>query len=251
VKVLVSGGAGFIGSTISSACLDDGITPIILDSLETGHRSFTRGRIFYHGDIADAELVDRIFVEHPDIWSAVHCASLVVVADSVAHPLRYYRENVAKAVDFVDHLVRNGCGRLIFSSSASVYGGKAALALDETAPLEPASPYARGKVMLEEVLADCTRAYDLRVMSLRYFNPIGADPSLRSGQQVSRPTHVLGRIIEACDSGGEFQITGVDWPTRDGTGMRDYIHVWDLARAHTNAIAISTRCWRRRLRTVT
>ncbi|MFY1669392.1 UDP-glucose 4-epimerase GalE [Plantactinospora sp. WMMB334] len=236
MKVLVAGGAGFIGSTVASACLDEGIEPVILDSLCTGRVEFTRERAFYRGDIADAALLDRIFTDHPDITAVLHAAALIVVPESVSEPLRYYRENVAKSLDFLDHVLRNGVTRYVFSSSAAIYRAGADFSVDESSPIEPVSPYARTKAMMESVLADTARATPLRALSLRYFNPIGADPRLRTGLQVVRPTHALGRLIDAWTGGGEFSITGTDWPTRDGSGIRDYIHVWDLARAHVQAL---------------
>src|SRR5262245_17518025 len=236
MKVLIAGGAGFIGSTVSSACTDNGITPVILDNLSTGRSEFVSGRIFYNGDIADGQLVDKIFAEHPDIGAVVHAAAMIVVPESVAQPLRYYRENVSKSVDFIDHILRNRCSRYLFSSSAAIYAPGPDFSVDESSPLAPGSPYARTKVVMETVLEDCTAAYDLRVLSLRYFNPIGADPKLRSGLQVRRPTHLLGQILTAAESNEEFVLTGVDWPTRDGSGIRDYIHVWDLAIAHVRAL---------------
>lgn len=232
MKVLITGGAGFIGSTVASACLDQQIEPVILDSLVTGRIEFTRGRIFYHGDIADAALVDRIFAEHPEIEATVHCAALIVVPESVSDPLRYWHANVAKTISFVEHLLRNGRPRLLFSSTAAMYGAGADFAVDENSAIEPASPYARTKAAVEAMLKDVAAATDLRALSLRYFNPIGADPKLRTGLQVKQPTHLLGKLIEAAETGETFQITGTDWPTRDGTGIRDFIHVWDLAAAH-------------------
>jgi UDP-glucose 4-epimerase len=236
VKVLIAGGAGYIGSTIASACCDAGIIPVILDSLVTGRREFTAGRPFYHGDIADGPLVDRLFAEHPDIAAAVHCAGLVVVPDSVAAPVRYYRENVSKSLEFAAHLLRNGCGRLIFSSSAAVYKASEDLTVDEDSAIDPQSPYARSKATCEAMFADVAAAEPLRVLSLRYFNPIGADPWMRTGLQFRRPTNALGRMIQARSDGVPFLITGTDWPTRDGSGIRDYVHVWDLAVAHVAAL---------------
>lgn len=236
MKVLVAGGAGFIGSTVGSACLDEGWTPVILDNLRTGRIEFTRDRTFYQGDIADGPLIDRIFAEHPDIAAVVHAAALIVVPESVAQPLRYYRENVAKSIDFIEHVVRNGCQRYLFSSSAAIYKPGDDFSVDETSPIEPPSPYARTKAMMEDVLADTAAATDLRALSLRYFNPIGADPAMRTGLQIRRPSHALGKLITAHEADEEFLITGVDWPTRDGSGIRDYIHVWDLARAHVQAL---------------
>ncbi|MFY1690990.1 UDP-glucose 4-epimerase GalE [Plantactinospora sp. WMMB782] len=236
MKVLIAGGAGFIGSTVASACLDEGIEPVILDSLCTGRAEFTRGRTFYRGDISDGALLDRIFAEHPEIGAVLHAAALIVVPESVSQPLRYYRENVGKSLDLLEHVIRNGVTRYVFSSSAAIYRPGADLSVDETSPLAPASPYARTKAMMETVLADTAEATGLRALSLRYFNPVGADPLLRTGLQLPRPTHALGRLIDAWAEGGEFLITGTEWPTRDGSGVRDYVHVWDLARAHVQAL---------------
>jgi UDP-glucose 4-epimerase len=233
VKVLVTGGAGYIGSTVVSACLDEGIQPVVLDSLVTGRVEFTEGRPFYHGDIADGRLLDRVFAEHPDIDATVHCAALIVVPESVTDPLRYWQANVAKTIALVEHLLRNGCHRLLFSSTAAMYGAPGgAGAVDEDSALDPSSPYARTKAAVEAMLRDVAAATELRALSLRYFNPVGADPQLRTGLQLKRPSHLLGKLIEAAGSGEEFLVTGTDWPTRDGTGIRDYIHVWDLAQAH-------------------
>lgn len=237
VKVLISGGAGFIGSTIASACLDAGLTPVILDSLVTGRREFTAGRTFYHGDICDGDLVDRIFAEHPDLTAAVHCAALIVVPDSVADPARYYRANVTKSLDFVTSLVRNRCTRMIFSSSASIYAPDDDLSVHEASAIDPQSPYARTKALCEAMFADIAAAEPIGIVSLRYFNPIGADPKMRTGLQLPRPTHALGQMILHAQLGDAFHITGTDYPTRDGSGIRDYVHVWDLASAHLAALA--------------
>ncbi|UQW99111.1 UDP-glucose 4-epimerase GalE [Streptomyces sp. RerS4] len=234
MKVLITGGAGFIGSTIASACLDEGIEPVILDDYSTGRREFTEGRIRYEGDIADGALIDRIFTEHPDIEITIGCAAKIVVPESVAEPLRYYTENVSNGLALLGHLLRNGCTRFLFSSSAAIYD--AGLGITETAPLNPLSPYARTKAVFENALEDITAGTDLRAISLRYFNPIGADPKMRSGLQVTRPTHALGVMIDKFHAGLPYPVTGTDWETRDGTGIRDYVHVWDLARAHIAAL---------------
>jgi UDP-glucose 4-epimerase len=236
LKVLVAGGAGYIGSTIASACSDAGITPLILDNLVTGRREFAAGRAFYEGDIADGSLVDRVFTEHPDIDAVIHCAALIVVPDSVADPIGYYRANVAKSLAFTAHLLRNGCERLIFSSSAAIYGAGADLTVDEDSPIDPQSPYARTKAMCEAMFADIAATQTIRVLSLRYFNPIGADPKMRTGLQLAKPTHALGKMMQALEEGIPFEVTGTDYPTRDGSGIRDYIHVWDLAIAHVAAL---------------
>ncbi|MFD4320460.1 UDP-glucose 4-epimerase GalE [Streptomyces sp. NPDC058548] len=234
MKVLITGGAGFIGSTIASACLDDGIEVVILDDLSTGRPEFVEGRTWYRGDIADGGLIDRIFAEHPDIHAAIGCAAKIVVPESVADPLYYYTENVAKGLALLGHLNRNGCERFLFSSSAAIY--EAGQGITETAPLNPMSPYARTKAHFENALEDIAAGTPLRAISLRYFNPIGCDPKLRSGLQVMQPTHALGVMINAFHAGRPFPVTGTDWETRDGTGIRDYVHVHDLARAHIAAV---------------
>ena len=237
MKVLIAGGAGYIGSTVASACLDAEITPVILDSLVTGRREFAAGRPFYEGDISDGALVDRIFAEHPDIYAVIHCAALIVVPESVTDPIGYYTANVAKSLKFAGHLIRNGCGRLIFSSSAAVYRAGEDLTVDEDSIIDPQSPYARTKAICEAMFGDIAAAHPLRVLSLRYFNPIGADPKMRTGLHLRHPSHALGRMMQAREEGVPFTITGVDWPTRDGSGIRDYIHVWDLAEAHVAALS--------------
>jgi UDP-glucose 4-epimerase len=237
VKVLITGGAGYIGSTVASACEDAGITPVILDNLVTGRRQFGTDRLFYEGDIADGAVLDKIFGAHPDIVAAVHCAALIVVPESVLDPVRYYEANVAKSLELVRHLLRNGCTRLLFSSTAALYQPGPDGSVSEDSPVAPESPYARTKAMCEGMFADIAGGTPLRVVSLRYFNPIGADPRLRSGLQVRNPTHALGKLIEAYETGEPFHVTGTDWATRDGSGIRDYIHVWDLAAAHVAALA--------------
>jgi UDP-glucose 4-epimerase len=158
------------------------------------------------------------------------------VPESVSEPLRYYENNVGKTIDLIDHLHQLGCRRFLFSSSASIYAPRRDFTVDENSAIEPGSPYAATKALVEQVLRDVSAAGVINSLSLRYFNPIGADPQLRTGLQVERPTHALGRLIEAYDSGTPFTVTGTDWPTRDGSGIRDFIHVWDLAQAHVNAI---------------
>ncbi|SEG99578.1 UDP-glucose 4-epimerase [Nonomuraea solani] len=236
MRVLITGGAGYIGSTVASACLDAGIDPVILDSLVTGRREFAEGRVFYEGDISDGPLIDKIFAENPDIAAVIHCAALIVVPDSVADPVGYYRANVAKSLEFVDHLLRNGRTRMIFSSSASIYRTGDDHTVTEESPLDPQSPYARTKAVCEAMFADITATRPIKILSLRYFNPIGADPQMRTGLQLRRPSHALGKMIGAYEDGVPFQITGTDYPTSDGTGIRDYVHVWDLAAAHVAAL---------------
>ncbi|WP_395690798.1 UDP-glucose 4-epimerase GalE [Nocardioides sp.] len=237
MKVLVTGGAGYIGSTTAKALEEAGHTPVILDSLLTGPLAFVRDRIFYEGDIADRALLRRIVDEHPDLDATVHMAARIVVPESVEKPYEYYRDNVAGSLELFDELNSLGKGRVLFSSSASIYALKNEFEVSEGDPLAPASPYARTKRMMEEVLQDMAAATELRAIILRYFNPIGSDPDLQSGIYAKEPSHVLGQLVMAARGQKDaFTITGTDHPTRDGTGIRDYVHVWDLARAHVRAV---------------
>lgn len=235
MKILITGGAGYIGSTIASACLDAGHEVVILDDLSAGRREFVRDLPFYEGDVGDQTLLNQVFTQHA-IDAVVHCAAKIVVPESVEHPLEYYSNNVGKTLVLLAAMNRYQVTRLLFSSSASIYGPDDNFQVDEQSPLRPSSPYARTKFMTELILSDVAAASDLRVISLRYFNPIGTDPQLRTGQQIEHPTHVLGKLIEAWQADTTFTVTGVDWPTRDGSGIRDFIHVWDLALAHVAAL---------------
>jgi UDP-glucose 4-epimerase len=236
MKVLITGGAGYIGSTVATACIEAGIEVVILDDLSTGLRAFGEGRNLYEGDIADREVLDRIVADHPDIDAVVHCAARIVVPESVADPLGYYDTNVGKTVILLQRLREAGISRVVFSSSAAVYQGESGEGVDETGLLAPSSPYATTKAMVEQILKDAAVAGDFRAIALRYFNPIGADPQLRTGLQNPTPSHALGKIMQARAAGAAFSITGTDWATRDGSGLRDYIHVWDLALAHVAAV---------------
>jgi UDP-glucose 4-epimerase len=237
MKVLVTGGAGYIGSVTAKALEEAGHTPVILDSLLSGPLAFVRDRIFYEGDIADRALLRRIAAEHPDIAATIHMAARIVVPESVEKPYEYYRDNVAKSLELFDELSALGLNRVLFSSSASLYATKDSFEVTEQDPLDPQSPYARTKRMMEQVLEDMAAATDLRAIVLRYFNPIGSDPDLESGIYAKEPSHVLGQLVMAARGiKDSFTITGVEHPTRDGTGIRDYIHVWDLALAHVRAI---------------
>ena len=237
MKVLVTGGAGYIGSTTCLALERAGHVPVVLDSLLTGPRAFVGERIFYEGDIADRDLVARVVHDHPDLDATIHMAARVVVPESVAEPYLYYRDNVAKSLELFDCLADLDKPRVLFSSSASVYAFAETFEVDESAPVDPQSPYARTKLVMEMVLGDLAAAGRLRAVVLRYFNPIGSDPGLHTGIHVREPSHVLGQLVRAATGQQEaFTITGVEHPTRDGTGLRDYIHVWDLAKAHVAAV---------------
>jgi len=237
MKILVTGGAGYIGSTICSALLDAGHTPVILDSLITGRIEFTKDRVFYEGDIADNKLIKRIFTENPDIYATIHCAALIIVPESTEKPYEYYRENVEKSLELFHSLKEAGCKRLVFSSSASIYDVVPGFMVTESAPLKPSSPYARTKFIMEMILRDYCTAYSMQGIALRYFNPIGADPQMRTGLQIANPSHAIGKLVDVqLGKLPQFTITGTDYDTRDGTGIRDYVHVWDLAQAHVRAV---------------
>jgi UDP-glucose 4-epimerase len=237
MKVLITGGAGYIGSTIASCLMDRGHTPVILDSLVKGRKEFVAGRTFYQGDVADRALLEKIAHDHPDIGRVIHCAALIVVPESVERPYLYYRENVSKSVELFYALHELGIRKAIFSSSASIYGPREQFQVDENCELEAHCPYAYTKIAVERVLSDFSRAYGTKALSLRYFNPIGADPQLRSGPYDPNPSHLLGNLIEVASGRKDtLEINGTSWATRDGSAIRDYVHVWDLARAHSLAV---------------
>jgi UDP-glucose 4-epimerase len=236
VKILVTGGAGYIGSAIAVECLDRGMDVVVLDDLSGGYDGVPEAASAYIGDVADREIIDRIMGDHPEIAVVVHCAAKTVVPASVRHPLEYYAENVGKTITLLGLLQEHGVERVVFSSSASVYRADSASGVSEDADLGPSSPYARTKLMAEQILADAGLSGAIRSIALRYFNPIGADTGLRTGLRNPSPTHVLGRIVDAWERGSSFTITGTDWPTTDGSGLRDFVHVSDLAVAHARAI---------------
>jgi UDP-glucose 4-epimerase len=235
MKVLVTGGAGYIGSTVVSALIDAGDEPVVVDDLSRGSAEFLRDIPHVVGDIADPAVLDQVFDEHPGVRTAIHCAARTIVSDSVLDPLSYYRENVAKTVYLVDGLLYRGCERVIFSSSAAVYGSTDTPVVTEEAPLRPASPYGRTKVLVERMLSDIASAGTLKALALRYFNPVGCDPNHRSWPYDPEPTHALGALMRAWAGGGTFYIHGRDWDTVDGTAVRDFVHVWDVALAHVAA----------------
>ncbi len=237
MKVLVTGGAGYIGSTVCSALEDNGHTPIIIDSLITGKKEYIHGRHFYKADIANTKELQKIFTDHPDIFITIHCAGLIIVSDSTLDPYKYYEENLIKSIKLFKNLLDLKKTKLIFSSTASLYKSSNGSMLTEESELLPQSPYAKTKLAIEMVLQDFAKAYTFQSIALRYFNPIGADPKMRSGPYVENSTHVVGKLIESTKSKDiSFTITGTNWNTRDGTGIRDYIHVWDLAQAHVAAV---------------
>lgn len=237
-KVLVTGGAGYIGSTIVTALREQGREVVILDDLSTGLEEFAGVSPLYVGDVGDRDLLRQVFRAHR-IETVVHCAARVSVPESVADPVGYFDNNVTKAMTLLDvmsdHMLQR---KLVFASSASVYGNPedGQLWVDESSPVAPASPYAQTKAIFDQVLALACRGGWGKAISLRFFNPVGSDPKMRTGMPSKDPGHVLGRLITAWRTKQPFTITGTDWPTPDGTGLRDYIHVWDLAQGVVKAV---------------
>jgi UDP-glucose 4-epimerase len=237
MTVLVTGGAGYIGSHTVYALLDRGESVVVLDDLSTGVRAQVGEQaVFVKGDIADPALVRNIVSTH-GVDAVIHFAGSIVVPDSVADPLGYYENNVVKSRALIATLIECGVSRFIFSSTATVYAEAAPQPLAETAPTAPVSPYARSKLMTEWMLEDAARAHDFRPIVLRYFNVAGADPKGRTGQSAAKATHLIKRAARvALGRESYLNIFGTDYPTPDGTGVRDYIHVSDLAAAHILAL---------------
>ena len=237
MKVLVAGGAGYIGSTVCSALKEAGHTPIVLDSLIRGKEEFAKMNIFYKGDISDLDVLKKIVEEQGPIEYAIDFAALISVPESTEKVYEYYKNNVSKTIEFLNNLHTVGCNNIIFSSSASIYGSSDTIEVTEDAPHRPSSPYAKTKSMMEGIIEDFCDCYGMKGVLLRYFNPLGADPKLRTGAFIEKPSHILGKLLEAYNSEDKsFTVTGVDWPTPDGSGIRDYIHLWDLAKAHVKAV---------------
>ena len=237
MATLVTGGAGYIGSHTVYALLDRGDRVVVLDNLSTGVKAQVgSSAAFVQGDVADAALVKQIIADHR-IDSVIHFAGSIVVPDSVADPLGYYENNVVKSRALIAACVEAGIKHFIFSSTATVYAEDARQPLAEGERKAPISPYARSKLMTEWVLEDASRATKLTHMVLRYFNVAGADAQGRTGQSTPKATHLIKRAAQvALGRVPQLDIFGTDYPTPDGTGVRDYIHVSDLAGAHLLAL---------------
>lgn len=238
MAVLVTGGAGYIGSHMAWALLDAGHDVVVLDRLSTGFRWAVPERArFYLGDVADKTLLRQIFDENK-IDAIIHFAGSIVVPDSVLNPLDYYDNNTVKSRELIAAAIEAGISNFIFSSTAAVYGSVASNALvRETAPLNPENPYGQSKMMTEIMLRDAARVHDFRYVALRYFNVAGADPQGRTGQSSRNASHLLKIACEAALGLRErVNVYGTDYPTPDGTGVRDYIHVSDLVAAHLRAL---------------
>lgn len=237
LKIFVTGGAGYIGSHVVLALGEAGHDVLVYDNLSTGNR-----KAVLHGELVVGDLADRILLQdtlerfRPD--AVMHFAASIEVGESVRDPLKYYRNNSANALNLLETMRTVGLGRLVFSSTAAVYGNPPAVPVDETAPLEPINPYGASKLVTEQMLRDLAAADPVfSYVSLRYFNVAGADPHVRLGQDYANPTHLITRALKtALGIFPKLQVYGTDYTTKDGTCIRDYIHVSDLARAHLDAL---------------
>ncbi len=237
MTILVTGGAGYIGSQMAYQLVDSGERVVVLDNLSTGFDwAIPPGVPAVAGDVGDARLLDALIAEH-GVSAIIHFAASVVVPESVADPLRYYRNNTVNSRSLIEAAVRGGVEHFILSSTAAVYGEPDRVPIAEDAPTRPMSPYGSSKLMAEIILRDAARAHGLRYMILRYFNVAGADPQLRTGQSTRGATHLIKVAAEtALGLRPKLEIFGADYPTPDGTCIRDYIHVGDLAAAHSDAL---------------
>jgi UDP-glucose 4-epimerase len=234
MRVLVTGGAGYIGSVTVEALAEAGHVPIVLDDLSTGHPGAVLEGVALHvGSIADRTLVERILREDR-VDAILHCAARSLVGESMTDPAKYYRDNVAGGVALLEAAREAGVARIVFSSTAAVYGVPDEVPITEDAPLRPINPYGETKRTFEAAMHWYGQAYGLRSVSLRYFNAAGA--SERFGEAHHPETHLVPNILRAAESGEELVLFGDDFPTLDGTPIRDYIHVRDLARAHIAAL---------------
>jgi len=238
MTILVTGGAGYIGSHMVHALVDNGEPPVVLDNLSTGFRFLIPSAVtFISGSTGDRELLAKLLLQHR-VTEIIHFAASVVVPESVRDPLAYYRNNTMNTCTLLDAAIEAGVKHFIFSSTAAVYGNGGDAPVRETAPTPPISPYGSSKLMSEIMLHDVGRAHGLRFVVLRYFNVAGADPRLRTGQSTPQATHLIKVACEtALGRRPKLDVYGTDYPTPDGTCIRDYIHVSDLARAHLAALA--------------
>src|SRR6187399_792196 len=237
VPVLVTGGAGYIGSHAVLALVDRGWPVAVIDNLSTGFRfSIPAGVPLYEGDIADAVLLARIFAEQ-GTRAVMHFAGSIIVPESVENPLKYYHNNTVKSRALIEAAVAAGIPHFIFSSTAATYGIPETSPVTEDSPRRPINPYGWSKLMTEQMLGDVAAAHPLNYCALRYFNVAGADPQARSGQSTAGATHLIKVAVEAAlGQRASVSVFGTDYDTPDGTGVRDYIHVTDLAAAHVLAL---------------
>jgi UDP-glucose 4-epimerase len=238
MTILVTGGAGYIGSHMVHALVDAGESVVVLDNLTTGFDwAIAKGVPLIIGDTGDQALVANVIKQH-DITDIIHFAASIVVPESVAEPLRYYRNNTANSRALIECAVEGGVRNFIFSSTAAVYGNPERTPVGEDDPVRPMSPYGSSKLMTEIILRDAAAAHPLSYVILRYFNVAGADPQGRTGQSTKGATHLIKVAVEtALGRRTKMEVFGTDYPTPDGTCIRDYIHVSDLVRAHSDALA--------------
>lgn len=236
MAVLVTGGLGYVGSHSVKQLVERGEHVINLDNLIFGHKQAACGSEVIIGDIGDRALLRDIFSKY-DIDAAMHFAALADVPESVADPRKYYDTNVAKSLALLDVMLEHDVKMMIFSSSAATFGEPQIVPIPEDHPKNPTNPYGRSKLMLEEILREYERAYGLRAISLRYFNASGADPSGEIGEDHNPEHHLIPIVLQvALGQREQVSIYGTDWPTKDGTCIRDYVHVSDLAQAHLLAL---------------
>ncbi|MGP9813503.1 UDP-glucose 4-epimerase GalE [Rhodopseudomonas sp. NSM] len=235
--ILVTGGAGYIGSHMTLALQAAGERPLVIDDLSAGLRSAVpEGVPFFRGSVGDSGFVGDVMDRHP-IAAIIHFAASVVVPESVAHPLAYYRNNTANARTLIDCAVQRGVPHFVFSSTAAVYGEPDRNPIGEDQPTQPINPYGRSKLMVEWMLGDVARAHPLSYAALRYFNVAGADPDGRAGQSSPNATHLIKIAVQAALGKRDgLDVFGTDYPTADGSCIRDYVHVADLVAAHLDAL---------------
>lgn len=235
-EVLVAGGAGYIGSHTVKELRRAGFRPVVFDNLSSGHRDAVKGTELLEGDLRDPAAIKRAF-EGRGFAAVLHFASLIQVGESYANPRKYYLQNLLTSLNLLEAALDAGVRRFIFSSSAAVYGIPREIPLRENHAIDPINPYGRTKVMVEKILEDYDRAYSFRFVALRYFNAAGADPEGELGERHDPETHLIPNVLRAVSGRGpRLGIFGTDFPTPDGTAVRDYIHVTDLASAHVLAL---------------
>ncbi|MGZ8264728.1 MAG: UDP-glucose 4-epimerase GalE [Burkholderiales bacterium] len=236
MRILVCGGAGYIGSHMVQLLAERGHDVTTYDNLSTGHRDAVLGGRFEFGDLADSDALDRV-LQSVEFDAVMHFAAFIRVEESVAQPGKYFRNNFCNTLNLLEAMVRNGVQRFIFSSTAAVYGEPKYVPVDEQHPREPINPYGVSKKMVEDALLDFSKAYGLKAVPLRYFNAAGADPQARLGPRHDPLTHLIPLVLRAVAGvNPNVKVFGRDYPTPDGTAIRDYIHVVDLCEAHLAAI---------------
>jgi UDP-glucose-4-epimerase GalE len=234
--VLVTGGAGYIGAHCCKELHRRGYIPVTLDNLVYGHRENVRWGPFYEGNIDDRAVLETLLADHP-IEAVMHFAAFAYVGESMTHPKRYYENNVCGTIALLDRIIAHRIPHFIFSSTCAVYGTPEQLPIDETHPRQPISPYGKSKRMIEEILSDYRRAYPFDCTCLRYFNAAGADPEGELGEKHDPETHLIPLVLDVAKGASpSLQVFGDDYDTADGSCLRDYIHVSDLAEAHLLAL---------------